>query len=129
MTRRWTLLALLPLLAGCGIAPAPDTIAIVGATLIAEGRDTIPYSIVLVKGGTITAVGTQAGVPIPKTSAITDGLRQYLVATDATGKPTQGRLEPGQPANLALLDGDPRQGTPHVVRLLLQGTWKDAPRS
>jgi imidazolonepropionase-like amidohydrolase len=70
------------LLAGCGIESEglPERISIVGAKLIdGTGAPPIPYSVVVVEGDRIRAVGTQAATPVPKGSTIVDGLGKVII--------------------------------------------------
>lgn len=71
-------------LAGTGLparAQRPDTtIAIVGVTLIdGNGGAPVPDAIVLIRGGTIAAVGTRATIAVPKGARVMSGAGQYLV--------------------------------------------------
>ena len=63
------------------VAQRPDTtLAIVGATLIdGNGGAPLTDAVVLVRGGTIAAVGTKATVPIPKGARVISAMGQYLV--------------------------------------------------
>lgn len=77
-------------LAGCTSPDASGVKAIVGAKLGA-----IDYSVVVIEGGKITALGPQSQVPVPKGSEITRGIGMTI-------EPDGGTLEPGSAANLIL---------------------------
>ena len=103
------LLAIL-LLAGCS-KPSSTTKVIVGAQL---PQKQIAYSVVVVDGDKIRAVGAQSDIPVPKGTEITSGLGMTL-------EPAQGSaLEPGQPANLQLRDAK----TGSIVRVMANGNWQ-----
>jgi hypothetical protein len=77
-------------LAGCTSPDASGVKAIVGAKLGA-----IDYSVVVIEGGKITAAGPQSAVPVPKGSAITNGIGMTI-------EPDGDSIEAGHPANLIL---------------------------
>lgn len=77
-------------LAGCTLPEASGVKVIVGAKLGA-----MDYSVVVIEGGKITAVGPQSQIPVPKGSEITRGIGMTI-------EPDGGPIEPGQPANLIL---------------------------
>lgn len=101
----------------------PAVTVIVGATLVdGGGRAPLADSIVVIRGTTIAAVGDRMRTPIPKGATLVDGRRLWL-APAAGGEVAAAALPPaiavilrgadprvaaGQPAHLALLDGDPR---------------------
>ena len=84
-------------LSACTSPDASGVKAIVGAKLSNPGREPVEYSVVVIEGGKITAVGPQSAIPVPKGSAITRGLGMS-VEPEPGGDP----IEPGRPANLIL---------------------------
>jgi hypothetical protein len=130
---------LLAALAVLGLAAGPpdDTAVtvIVGATLVdGGGRAPVADSVVIVRGAAIAAVGDRVHTPIPKGASLVDGRRSWIAPAPGTAMaapaltraiagivrgPT-ARVQVGQPAHLALLDGDPRRddGAPSRVRRL-----------
>jgi hypothetical protein len=93
MLKRAKVLCLLTL-AGCTSPQDSGVKAIVGARL-----DGIPYSVVVIANGKITAAGPQADVPVPKGAEITRGI----------GKIVSGHIAPGEPADLVLQDASTGQ--------------------
>ena len=86
--KKWLLLAALSL-----TACSPQTSGvkvIVGAKL-----GVIDYSVVVIENGKITAAGPQSQIPVPKGSAITNGIGMTL-------QPDPDPIEPGHQANLIL---------------------------
>lgn len=60
--------------------PEPATTAIVGATLIdGTGGPVLESSVVLVRDGRITAVGTRGGVEVPSGSEVVDATGRFLL--------------------------------------------------
>ena len=134
------LLALLGLLAAAG---APDVTVIVGATLVdGGGRAPMADSVVIVRGGVLAAVGDRAHTPIPKGASIVDGRRAWIAPAPAALPSADGlgraiyelargpvsRLQAGQPAHIALLDGDPRDDRlrPAVRRIWIAGKPRES---
>jgi imidazolonepropionase-like amidohydrolase len=84
--------------------PARDGFAIVGAAVLdGTGGPAIEDAIVVVEDAQVRAVGPRAMVAIPKGLPVIDGRGRWVMS--AVGK---GILEPGQSADLLLLDADPR---------------------
>ena len=91
----------------------------------------------VIRDGRIEAVGDRAHTAIPKGAALVDGRRAWIApAPAAAGKGVQAeivallagagpRIRPGQPAHLALLSGDPRQGRVEVRRVWSGGVARD----
>lgn len=77
-------------LAGCTSPDASGVKVIVGAKL-----GTIDYSVVVVENGKITAAGPQSQIPVPKGSAITNGIGMTI-------EPDGDSIAPGRPADLIL---------------------------
>ena len=112
---------------------------IVGATLVdGGGRAPVADSVIVVRGGVIAAVGDRVHTPIPKGASLIDGRRAWIVPAPAEPVPDESltraigeilrgpvaRVQVGQPAHLALLDGDPRRvegAAPRVRRRWLSG--------
>ena len=128
------LAALLALLAG-GVDDARMTV-IVGATLVdGGGRPPVADSVVIIRGGSITAVGDRVHTPIPKGVTLVDGRRRWIAPGPAVlsddlasaivllSRGPAPRVVAGQPAHLALVDGDPRldRAAPAVHRLWIAG--------
>jgi len=84
------LLPLFALTLACCNSPASGVKVIVGAKLGA-----IDYSVVVIEGGKIIAVGPQATTPVPKGSEITRGIGMTI-------EPDGESIEPGHAANLIL---------------------------
>ena len=82
-------------LAAC--SPQPSGVkAIVGARLEpGEGKPAIEYSVIVIADAKIRAAGPQATTPVPKGAEITGGV----------GRVIRADLQPGQAANLVMLDG------------------------
>ena len=95
------------ILIGCGQQPTHVKV-IVGAQLPASG---IEYSVVVIDGDKIRAVGKQSDVPVPKGSEITSGLGKIIEGSN---------IDAGQPANLTLLNAQ----THAIERVMEKGTWK-----
>jgi len=134
-------LALVALLAAAGPDDARVTV-IVGATLVdGGGRAPVADSVVILRGPVLAAVGDRVHTPIPKGAAIVDGRHAWIAPAPATTtgdlaraiaglvRGPVSRLQAGQPAHVALLDGDPRTGgvTPAVRRLWIAGTATATP--
>jgi len=66
--------------------------------------------------GTVLALGSDAEV-----RAISRGDSAVLLATDAFVVPLNELLEVGMPADLAVLDADPRAGPPGTPRAVIRG--------
>lgn len=77
-------------LAGCISPNASGVKVIVGAKL-----GTIDYSVVVIENGKIAAAGPQSQIPVPKGSAITNGIGMTI-------EPDGDSIAPGHPANLIL---------------------------
>jgi hypothetical protein len=93
--KKWLLLAALSLTA-CTSQPSGVKV-IVGAKL-----GSIDYSVVVIENGKITAAGPQSQIPVPKGSAITNGIGMTL-------EPDPDPIEPGHQANLILKGPNPRK--------------------
>jgi hypothetical protein len=118
-------------LLGAPVADGPTTV-IVGATLVDGGSaGAVADSVLIIRGGLITAVGDRIHTPIPKGVSLVDGRRAWLAPAPATGAsessisdlvrgPT-ARLKAGQPAHIALLESDPRLGPARIRRLWTAG--------
>jgi hypothetical protein len=123
---------LVALLAVIGLLAAADETAvtvIVGATLVdGGGRAPVADSVVVVRGTVIAAVGDRVHTAIPKGAALVDGRRAWIAPAPPAGPPLPAaiagivrgptaRVQPGQPAHLALLDADPRRGEGAYARV------------
>ncbi len=111
-------------------ACAPDGVkatAIIGGNLVQGDGSTVAESVVLVNRGAIRSAGSRVHVPIPALSEKIDAGGGFVVAVrNQNGRITVtpgATLEAGSPANLAIVAGDPRQGTPVIQRLMLNGEW------
>ncbi|MES1260172.1 MAG: hypothetical protein ABUS49_00445 [Acidobacteriota bacterium] len=116
-------LSLVLLLAGC---QKSDTKILIGATTLpGAGAPPIAGSVIVVTGKTIRAVGLQKDIPIPQDSERTDLTGAWVVPKG------QGRIAPGEPANLTVLRREPRGSDPagpdEISRELIEGEWKPAP--
>ena len=88
------------LLAGCTSPGESGIKAIVGARLEASfDSKPIPYSVILIADGKITAAGPQAEVPVPKGAEITRGSGKTVRPA-----PSTGRIAVGEPADLVIQD-------------------------
>jgi hypothetical protein len=103
MLTRVTLLCVLALSA-CTSPQESGVKVIVGARL-----ESIPYSVIVIANGKITAAGPQADIPVPKGAEITRG----------TGKIVSGHIAPGQPADLVLQDA----ATGRTEMTMHNGEW------
>ena len=99
--------------------------AIVGATVVdGGGRADVADAVVVIRGGVIAAAGDRMRTGIPKGAVIVDGRRLWLApapdapvkdapalvkAAAALVRASESRIQPGKPARLVLLDGDPRR--------------------
>jgi len=113
-------LLFLCLLAGC---QKSDTKILIGATTLpAAGAPPITGSVIFVSGKTIRAVGLQKDVPIPQDSERTDLAGTWVVPQG------QGRIAPGEPANLTVLRHAPQGAEPaspsEISRQMTDGQWK-----
>jgi hypothetical protein len=117
MLRRVMLASAILLLAGCQRSDVKVLIG--GAVVTAPGAPPIEDGVIVVAGRKIRSVGARKDIPIPQDSERTD-LTGKWVAADAGG-----RIAPGEPANLAVLDS-PQHGAP-VVRRMVDGEWRPAP--
>jgi len=149
-----TVFGALAALAAC-TAPAGGPLVIVGATLIdGTGEPPLLDAFLVIEGHRIKAVGPQAKVPLPKGAQILDARGKFIVpnperltradAASALAERIQAgvtplralveltagkTLEPGQPADLAILDRDPLlspAGLTSVFRLVLDGRLQPA---
>jgi imidazolonepropionase-like amidohydrolase len=137
-------------------APAGGPLVVVGATLIdGTGNPPLRDAFVVVEGDRIKAVGPQAMVPLPKGARVFDARGKFIVPNPdrltradagqalaarirAGATPLQAlvelaaghTLEPGRPADLAILNSDPTQspGSPlSVFRVVSGGRLQAAP--
>ena len=121
-----------------GGAPADRVTVIVGATLLdGGGRAPLADAIVVIRGERIAEVGDRAHTPIPKGATLVDGRRAWVAPAPETPKGDvaaevaailrgpRARVRPGEPAHLALLDGDPRTGRPKVRRRWTAGAPRE----
>ena len=115
-------------------APAEPVTVIVGATLVdGGGKAPLADAIVVLRGGRIAEVGDRAHTAIPKGATLIDGRKAWVApapegpegdlvtAIAALVRGEKARLRAGEPAHLALLDGDPRAGRPKVRRAWTSG--------
>jgi hypothetical protein len=115
-------------------APAEAVTVIVGATLVdAGGKAPRADAIVVVRGARIAEVGDRARTAIPKGATLVDGRRAWIApapeappedlagAIAAILREPRARVRAGEPAHLALLDGDPRAGRAKVRRVWTAG--------
>lgn len=116
------LLSCVVFLAACsppGNAPAQ---VIVGAGLVdARNHVSVPYSVIVIKGGKIEAAGPQASVPVPRDSDKISGLGKF-VASNTPGKTIQA----GDPADLLILTANPELDPAFrdkVERRMIGGRW------
>ena len=87
-------------LAACTSPSDSGVKAIVGARLDpGPGYASIPYSVIVIEGGKIRALGPQAEVPVPKGAEITRGNGKLVRPL-----PSGATLAPGKPADLVLRD-------------------------
>jgi len=100
-------------LSGCN-QPREATVKVfVGATVIAKAGDPPqPYSIVIVDGNQITAVGAQSEVPVPTGSMKINGVGKFLYPAGS-----QGRIKPGEPADLLLVRVNPNEDPQYMQKL------------
>ncbi len=103
MLTRVTLLCVLALSA-CTSPQESGVKVIVGARL-----ESIPYSVIVIANGKITAAGPQADIPVPKGAEITRGI----------GKIVTGHIAPGEPADLVLQDA----ATGRTEMTMRNGEW------
>ncbi|MEZ5351608.1 MAG: hypothetical protein R2762_03160 [Bryobacteraceae bacterium] len=108
-------LSLLVLLSACA-APDARTTAIVGATALLPGGESIADSVAVVKGTRLIRLGTRAETPIPAGSDKVDGAGKYLLADPDAG----GELRQGARANLVLAS-DPAGAPPRTT--MREGKW------
>jgi imidazolonepropionase-like amidohydrolase len=106
---------------GCSEPPAPDTLIIVGATLVEGTRPPLPNSVVVIRDGRIAAFGAQQTTPIPPGSEKFDASGKYL-ASVKPGAP----LITGDPADLMLFSANPLEHPSNldkVERRMRAGKW------
>lgn len=129
---RRLLLGALVALAAC-TAPEGGPLVVVGATLIdGTGKPPLQDAFIVIEGDHIKAVGHQSRVPLPKGARVVDARGKFIVPrlgsltpavavqtlaermragvapVQAIAELAAGRtIEPGQPADLLLLDRDP----------------------
>lgn len=113
---RYVLTLLFLVLAGCAEpATEPGLKAIVGGRLEASlDAEPVPFSVVVIAGGKIRAVGPQATVPVPK-GAETIPAKGKLIRP----MPYTATIAEGGPANLMVFDAE--SGTPE--RVMQDGDW------
>ena len=92
----------------CACSQPTGVKVILGAQL-----NDIPYSVVVIDNGKITAVGPQSQIPVPKGSEITRGIGKILEPI-----PTSSKIAPGESADLLLRD--PSNGSQMTMR---SGEW------
>jgi hypothetical protein len=125
-------LVLVAALLGPAVAADGPATVIVGATLVDGGATAaVVDSVLIMRGGLITAVGDRIHTPIPKGASLVDGRRAWLAPAPASGASGESisalvrgpaaRLLPGQPAHIALLATDPRGGPAAMRRLWTAG--------
>lgn len=94
-------------------APVRDTIAVVGGTLLGtHGQVLQDHCMVVIREGKYIAVGSQAMIPLPKTSQVVDSLNHFVVAGKTAAPQSLDDLvtpQIGEPALLLILPADPRQ--------------------
>ena len=102
----------------CGCAEPtvePGLKAIVGGRLETSlDAEPIPYSVIIIVGGKIRALGPQASTPVPK-GAETIAAKGKVIRP----MPYDAKLAPGGPANLMLLNAE--SGAPDSI--LRDGEW------
>jgi imidazolonepropionase-like amidohydrolase len=108
------------LVSGC---QQSDTKVLIGATAVTgPGGPVIAGSVVVIAGKTIRAVGQQKDVPVPQDSERTNLAGKWLVSKG------DGRIAPGEPANLVVLNRAPSAMEPpragDVSRELVEGQWR-----
>jgi len=117
MIRRVVLASGILFLAAC---QRSDVKVLIGATVVtAPGSPPIEDGVIVVAGRKVRSVGMRKDVPIPQDSERTDLTGKWITAD------TGGRLAPGEPANLIVLNS-PQHGAP-VVRRMADGEWRSAP--
>ncbi len=129
--------ALLLALALAG-APLEPVTVIVGATLVdGGGKAPLADAIVVLRGARIAEVGDRAHTAIPKGATLVDGRKAWVAPAPegregdlaasiaALVRGERARLRAGEPAHLALLDGDPRSGRPKVRRAWVSGKRRE----
>lgn len=83
------------------------------------GTNPVQDSVIVISGATIRAAGVRQDVPIPQDSERTDLTGKWVVPVAG------GRIAPGQPADLFILDSGPN-GSPVVggiKRRMIHGQW------
>jgi hypothetical protein len=96
-------------LSGCTSPEESGVKVIVGARL-----EAIPYSVIVIANGKITAAGPQAEVPVPKGAEITRGTGKVVKP-----EPAGARIAPGEPADLEIQDAE----TGSVEKVMRDGAW------
>jgi N-acetylglucosamine-6-phosphate deacetylase len=113
---RFVVFVLALLLCGCAEPEIePGLIAIVGGKLETSlDAESIPYSVIVIAGGKIRAIGSQASTPVPK-GAETINAKGKLIRP----MPYDVKLVSGGPADLMLFDAE--TGAPD--RIMRDGAW------
>ena len=136
---------LLALAFAAALSASDPVTVIVGATLVdGGGRAPVSDSVIVLRGSTIATVGDRVRTPIPKGAVLVDGRRLWVAPVPAAPvasaallaaiaeilRGPAARVQPGQPAHIALLGVDPRApgtggaGDP-VRRVWLSGKARD----
>jgi hypothetical protein len=104
------------LLAGCTEPEVQhDLKAIVGGSLeIVPGVAPIEYSVIVIGGGKIQALGPQAMTPVPKGAETINAKGKRILPS-----PADAKLLTGEPANLKLVDA----ATGETTRVMKDGEW------
>jgi imidazolonepropionase-like amidohydrolase len=105
----------------CTEPALPETMVIVGATLIDGVNPPLSHSVVVVRDGRIAAVGPQQSTPIPAGSEKVDGYGKYITAANRGAK-----IEPGMAADLLLLASNPLESPENYERIerrMVSGKW------
>jgi imidazolonepropionase-like amidohydrolase len=93
---------------------------LIGATAIMQaGTNPVQDAVIVISGATIRAAGVRKDVPIPQDSERTDLAGKWVVPVSG------GRIAPGEPADLFILDTGPN-GSPAVggvSRRMTHGQW------
>jgi imidazolonepropionase-like amidohydrolase len=109
--------------AACTEPAPPETLVIVGATLVESTRPPLPNSVVVIREGRIAALGAQQTTPIPPGSRKFDGTGKYLAAANP-GAP----LITGEPADLVLFSANPLEhpaNQERIDRRMQAGKWME----
>jgi hypothetical protein len=88
-----------------------------GAAIMQAGANPVQDTVIVVSGATIRAAGERKDVPIPQDSERTDLTGKWVVPVAG------GRIAPGEPADLFILNASPSGAPGAPSRHMIHGQW------